>query len=160
MNPPEKVARMKTALITTALLFLAAPVVADPPTVAEITERMVGRWETDECVKFGEEVDEDQLEGVTVITADTITTYDASEKEIYKATYTINPTTEPMQIDMVATMGGREMPALGIIKFEWPHLGEDEFELAYSLAPGERPTEFESPEGSKIIVLEMEEEDD
>ncbi len=152
---------MKTAVLTTALMFLAAPVMADPPTTAEIMKKLIGRWETDECVKFGVEVDDDELEGVTVITADTITTYDAEDKETYKATYTLNTLTDPMQIDMVATMGGRQMQALGIIKFEWLDLdGEDEFELAYSLTPGQRPTEFESPEGSKIILLEMEEEDD
>lgn len=135
---------------------------ASADTAAEIMKKFIGTWEVDECVNQGVEVDDDELEGsTTVITRDTITTFDRDKKETYKAKYKLNTATKPIQIDMTATMGGREMKVMGIVEFEWLDLdGEDEFKLAYSLTPGQRPKTFESPKGSKIIVLEMEQEDD
>lgn len=152
-----------------AVLALAFAAVTGPSASAvdaeerrDIQQKFMGRWEIDEGYNQGRELTDEEVDGTyTVVTADTITTYDRDQNETYKAKYTINYDTDPIQIDMVATMGGRSMTALGILDFEWLDLdGEDEVTLAYSLQPGERPTEFESPEGSKIIVLELEQADD
>ena len=128
---------------------------------AEIMEKLVGTWNIDEGYDQGREIPEEELEGTTtVITESTITTYDRDKKETYKASYTLDLTKDPIHIDMVSTMGGRQMKALGIIEFEFLDLdGDNEFTLAYSLNPGERPESFESPEGSKIMVMEMEQDD-
>ena len=151
------------ALVAVLSLPMAPPIWAvDAEERQEVMEKFMGRWEIDEGEKFGREIPEDELEGTyTVITRDTITTYDRDANETYKATFTINFDTDPIQIDMTSNQGGRSMTALGILDFEWLDLdGEDEVTLAYSLKPGERPTGFESDEGSKVIVLEMEQADD
>ena len=156
-------------VVVSVVFVLAAATAAGPSALAvdaeerrDIQQKFMGRWEIDEGYNQGRELTDEEVEGTyTVVTADTITTYDRDQNETYKAKYTINYDTDPIQIDMVATMGGRSMTALGILDFEWLDLdGEDEVTLAYSLKPGERPTEFESPEGSKIIVLELEQADD
>lgn len=128
----------------------------------EIMKKFTGRWEIDGGVNQGVDVPEERLDGTyTVITAKSIITYDRDQKETYKATYTLNTETDPIQIDMVAQLEGKGTKSLGIIKFEWLDLdGEDEFTLAYSLKPGERPTKFESPVGSQIMIFEMEQADD
>lgn len=128
---------------------------------AEFMKKFIGTWNIDEGYDKGREIAEEELDGTTtVITEDSITTYDREKNETYKAKYTLDFTHDPVHIDMVSTMGGREMKALGIIEFEFLDLdGENEFTLAYSLKPGERPESFESPEGSMIMVMEMEQDD-
>lgn len=128
----------------------------------EIMKKFVGTWDIEDGVSFGTPIPEEHLDGsVTVITRDKITTYDRDKKETYTAKYKLNTKTDPMQIDMVSMMNGKEMKALGIVKFEWLDLdGDNEFQLAYSLKPGERPTEFKSPKGSQILTMELEQDDD
>lgn len=128
----------------------------------EFMKKFIGTWDIDEGYDQGREIPEEELEGTTtVITKDSITTYDRDKKETYKATYKLDFSHEPVHIDMTATMEGRTMIALGIIEFEYLDLdGDNEFTLAYSLKPGERPENFESPVGSKIMVMEMEQDDD
>ena len=152
-----------------AIAFVAGILLAVPQVSAdhhgndaEIMKRLIGRWEIDEGVNQGRELEDDQVDGhYVMITAEEIVTYDADQNETYRAKYRLNTKTDPVQIDMVANMNGREVMAKGIVQFEWLDLdGEDEFKLCYSLKPGERPSEFESPEGSQIMLFELEQEDD
>ena len=151
---------MRFAQICTSVVcfgLMVAPAIAE--TRAEIMKKFVGQWRITAGVNQGVKITEEKLEGTyTTITADTITTYDKDKKETYKAVYTLNTDTNPMQIDMMAEMGGKKMKASGIVKFEWLDLdGEDEFTLCYSLEEGKRPKEFKSPEDSKIMLFELEE---
>jgi len=140
-------------------VFLGSVAFADTP--QEIMQKLQGRWTIEDGVNQGVDVPEERLDGCyTIITADTIISYDRDKKETYKAKYTLNTLTSPVQIDMVAMQDGREATALGIIKFEWINLdGEKEFSLCYSLTPGARPTKFESPEGSTVLLFELQEAD-
>jgi len=130
---------------------------ADTP--QEIISKLTGRWTIDAGVNQGVTVPESRLDGIyTVITRDTIVSYDREKNETYRAKYTLNTAADPVQIDMVSVQDGNETKALGIIGFEWINLdGVKELTLVYSLNPGERPAEFESPEGSKIMLFEMHE---
>jgi uncharacterized protein (TIGR03067 family) len=124
-----------------------------------MSEEFVGKWRVVEGVSLGTPIPKAQLKGsVTVITRNRITTYNRSQMVTYSATYKLNTTTDPVQIDMTAINEGKRMKALRIVQFRsLDSGGGNEFSLAYSLEPGERPGDFESPVGSKIISMEMEE---
>ena len=123
----------------------------------DVIRNITGRWNIDLGVNQGNEVPSEKLAGTfAIITPTTITTYDSKEKEAYKASYKLNSATSPMQIDMVATRGGVQVTSLGLIKFE--PLDKDKQQritLIYSLDPHERPSAFESPVGSKLMLFQM-----
>lgn len=152
---------MRKIFMTLVIAGLTMVAVA-PPAVAdsreEVMERFMGKWDITEGVSFGTPIPGEELDGsITVITKDTITTYDRDENMTYQAKYVLNTQADPMEIDMVATKSGIEMKVLAIVKFEWLDLdGDNEFQLAYSLTPGERPKDFTSLIGSKILTMELE----
>lgn len=125
--------------------------------VEDITQSLSGRWSIDSGINQGTPIAPESLNGTfAIITPKVITTFDSKEKEAYKASYTIDTGSSPMQIDMIATRGGQQVKALGIIRFD--PLNEDkqkQLTLAYSLDPSERPRTFDSPEGSKVMVFVM-----
>ncbi len=91
-----------------------------------------------------------------IITSDVITTFDSQEKEVYKATYTIDTSKSPMQIDMVANRGGQQVKTLGIVRLDSVDSNSQKAcMLAYSLDPTERPSSFDSPAGSKVMVFHL-----
>lgn len=153
---------MRFSFIAIALIiqgfFATSAALADQPQEAnDVKKLLAGVWEIEEGVNQGEEIPEDEIEGTSmVINADTIITYDKDKKEKYRATFTIDTTKEPICIDMVTYMKGRPpMKSVGILQFE----DDDEFELCYALPGFDRPTKFESPKDSKIMLFECERED-
>lgn len=145
-----------TPIVAFCLATVATTVLADNHD--KVMKKFIGAWNIDEGVNKGERIPEEELENaITVITKDTITSYDADRNVTYQAKYELDTQTDPMQIDMVSQRQGKEFTALGIVQFDTLDLdGEDEFQLAYSLKEGERPKKFESPKGSAIIHLELE----
>lgn len=132
-----------------------ALVAADPP--EDIRQKLAGHWSIDKGVNQGTEVSPQKLEGnFAVITPTTITTFDRDKRETYKASYTLDTSKSPVQIDMVATRGGQPVKALGILKFDWLNENEKkELAIAYSLDPRERPASFESAIGSTVMLFQM-----
>jgi uncharacterized protein (TIGR03067 family) len=137
--------------------FDFAPAWATAESDPELLKGLEGRWSVDMGINQGVEVPTERIEGTfAIITPTTITTFDKKEKEAYKASYTIDLKTSPMQIDMVASRGGVQVKSLGIIKFEPLDADKQKrITLVYSLDPTERPSSFESPEGSKLMLFEM-----
>lgn len=114
-------------------------------------------WKLDDAVNQGRELPEDELDGVVVkVEKNVIVTLDKDAKETYRATFTIDPSKSPIQIDMTTKRKDRsEAIALGITRFD----EEDEWELCYALPGNPRPTKFASPKSSNIMLMEMERED-
>jgi uncharacterized protein (TIGR03067 family) len=65
------------------------------------------------------------------------------------ASYTADPKKEPAEIDVVGPGGKKDPPILGIFKTDG-----DTLTLAMS-KDGTRPTKFESPAGSRVMVITM-----
>ncbi|MFG0262088.1 MAG: TIGR03067 domain-containing protein [Novipirellula sp. JB048] len=152
---------MLSRIIATAvaLCVFSAPtaLVSSAATPQEVLKKLAGTWEIDEGVNQGEEVSEEDLEGTTVVITDkTIVTYDKDQKETYRATFTLDTSKRPIQIDMTAKIKeGASKQALGILEFD----DDDEFTICYALPGAERPTKFKSPPGSKIMLFECERDD-
>jgi len=148
-------------IITSGLAFVAiafTPVYAeDPGSPQDLTKKLAGIWEIEEGVNQGVELSGEELDGTTmVIKGKTIVNYDRDQNETYRATFTLDTSTKPIQIDMIAQMKGvPPANALGILKFD----ESDEFEICYALPGADRPADFKSPVGSKIMLFECEKED-
>jgi len=145
-----------TAAVALAIAGFATVACAEESSETLI-QKLAGVWEVEEGVNRGEEIPEDELEGTTMLVEEnTIITYDPDRKEIYRATFTLDTSTDPISIDMTTKM--KSLPqtrALGILKFE----EDDEFELCYALPGSDRPKNFESPKGSEIMLFEVEKEE-
>lgn len=123
----------------------------------ELLKQLTGTWEIEDGVNQGVKLSEEELEGTTmVIQGKTIVTYDKDQNETYRALFTLDTSKKPIQIDMTTQM--KRVPpskALGILKFD----EDDEFQIAYALPGADRPAEFKSPEGSKIMLFKCEQDD-
>jgi uncharacterized protein (TIGR03067 family) len=83
------------------------------------------------------------------LTADRFKTQ-RGEQVLFDSTYTIDPTKEPKQIDMIGTEGDlKGKPALGIYK-----LDGDKLTLCYTMPGNERPAKFESAAKSGVYLVE------
>ncbi len=116
-----------------------------------------GRWNIESGTNQGTPIPADRLQGTyAIVSGDVITTFDSQEKEAYKATYTIDTSKSPIQIDMTANRGGQQVKSLGIIRIDSADVNsQKKCVLAYSLDPSERPSSFESPAGSKVMVFHL-----
>ncbi len=146
---------------TTAILgILTFPIVgitSADDNVDSIVKKLAGVWDVEEGVNRGVPIPEDELEGTTMkVDKHTIITYDRDANEKYRSTYTLDTNVSPIAIDMTTEMKGMPpMKSLGIIQFD----GDDEFHLCYALPGADRPKTFESTEGSKTMLFELEKED-
>jgi uncharacterized protein (TIGR03067 family) len=83
-----------------------------------------------------------------------ITGNDKVKKEYAKIQLKLDPTTKPKIVDITVTGGVQKDAALeGIYE-----LKEDEFKICVRVFGLERPTKFESPEGSSIALLVLKRE--
>lgn len=147
--------RFIVAVAVAAMLTTSAS--ADHHKSQDWIEKLTGVWEIDEGVNQGEKLSEEMLEGSTVVFQKSlIITYDKDRKETYRAKFSLDTSTDPVQITMVSKMEGKTEKALGIIKFE----EQDEVLLCYGLPGAPRPKTFESPAGSRNMLFEIEREDD
>ncbi|MFG0267048.1 MAG: TIGR03067 domain-containing protein [Rhodopirellula sp. JB055] len=144
------------AVLPCLVLTFVVPVHADEHT-QPLLKRLAGVWEVEEGVNQGEEIPEDELEGTVMkIEKNMILTYDREQREIYRAFFTLDESKKPAHINMTTEMKGMPpMKSFGIIRMT----ESDEFDLCYALPGEERPTEFKSPKGSKVMLFEAERED-
>ncbi|WP_236623535.1 TIGR03067 domain-containing protein [Rhodopirellula baltica] len=144
------------AVLPCLLFASVVPVQADEHT-QPMLKRLAGVWEVEEGVNQGEEIPEKELEGTIMkIEKNMIVTYDREQREVYRALFTLDETKKPVHIDMTTEMKGMPpMKSFGIIKME----EGDEFEICYALPGADRPKEFKSPKGSKVMLFEAERED-
>lgn len=133
-------------------------------------KRLQGRWEIVAGFNQGRELTKQQLAGTfTTVTTNTMVTFDRDQRETYRALFRINEdekpaqitlTSVPEQVDVKETTNAAdagveptipEAIAKGILRFE----GDRQWVLCYALPGGERPTEFDSPKGSKLMLFKL-----
>ncbi|MBY0396461.1 MAG: TIGR03067 domain-containing protein [Thermoleophilia bacterium] len=116
--------------------------------------RLAGQYELTGGESEGQRIPKDRLNGVVRITADTITSYDRDNKELYVAKYKIDRSREPWSIAMT-TAGGPNAErgpksATGILK-----LTEGTLTLCYAPEGKDPPKEFATRPGTgqNLFVL-------
>jgi uncharacterized protein (TIGR03067 family) len=138
---------MYPSLLLGVALVVAAPAPKteakkDPPTV-------VGTW-VPESGTVGGKADRPPPGTTFEFTADGTLLIAAEVNPKPEVTsYTTDPKKEPAEIDVVGPGGKKEPPILGIYKIDG-----DTLTLAMS-KDGTRPTKFESPAGSRVMVMTM-----
>lgn len=114
---------------------------------------LVGQYELVGGEEDGKALPKDRLNGVVRITADTITSYDRDNKELYVAKYQIRRDTNPWTITM-AVAGGPDVgrgpsTAAGVIKLEGETLT-----LCYAPEGKDAPRDFKTrPDSGQNLFL-------
>ncbi|WP_372899353.1 TIGR03067 domain-containing protein [Stieleria sp.] len=130
-----------------------------------LTEKLQGRWEVVSGVNQGRELSELEVEGTYVtISINRIVTYDRDDQQRFRAVFRIDSSTKPAKITMtsvpqLARPSEIDPPpkpdtavAEGIIRFDNDH----RWTLCYALNGADRPKDFQSPKGSKNMLLTLE----
>lgn len=119
---------------------------------AEAVQQLKGSWTIVSGVNQGKPIAADSLKGSRVIFGEnTIIVLDAELKELYKTSYKLTGQKPPFQINMTTEVPNQEPTrGLGLIEFR-----DSGLRLCYALPGGQRPTKFESREGSKHMLFEM-----
>jgi uncharacterized protein (TIGR03067 family) len=118
-------------------------------------ERLSGTWQLARAVVDGKPVPNDQLKDTILVTdGNTFRFPKASGAGTHPAgTFTINPSTEPNQVDSVATGGPNTgQVTLGIYQI----IDQNHKRACWGPPGGPRPTAFESPPGSRRILQDWE----
>jgi uncharacterized protein (TIGR03067 family) len=156
-----------------SIILLASPVVGvgDDQPMDTVTEKLSGRWEIVAGTNQGRELTSEDVDGtyITVIN-NLISTFDADDRECYRAVFTVDQEKNPIEITMravpeMARLGeqlpreksiGQKEPleavSAGILKFG----SEDRCTLCYALPGTDRPKKFHSPEGSNLMLFTLE----
>lgn len=116
------------------------------------TEQLVGHYKIVASEKSGAETPKDKIDGVTVVfTADKIVASDRDKKEVYSATYQVDPTPQKATISMVSTTAdSKGTIAKGLIEIKGKNV-----KLIYTLPGSDAlPTDFRTEQGQIMIILE------
>ncbi len=131
-----------------------------------IVERLQGRWAIVDGVNQGRQLSSKDLEGMYMsVKTNVIATYDSKDNARFQAVFAIDETKKPIRITLngldpskvaqpnkASTKPGAYDPiSHGIIKFK----DKDICLLCYSLPGGDKPTKFNSPEGSKQMFFKL-----
>lgn len=100
--------------------------------------------------KFGQKEPEDRINGTTVrFTEDRVVVTDKDKKEVYGATYKLEPGEKSCRIVMTSKLANEEgQVARGLIEKDG-----DTVRLIYALPGGEDPTEFKTKERQLMFEL-------
>jgi uncharacterized protein (TIGR03067 family) len=126
-------------------VVVTAPGPKDPPKKAE-SETILGEWACVEAIGGGQMASAEELRHIGI-------DFPAEGKfrmlwggQRTEGTYTTDPKNDPAEIDVVSDKNGKK--ALGIYKLE-----KDKLTLCTAETGGTRPTKFESPAGTRILLL-------
>lgn len=128
-------------------LTLAAPALKDPP---KKELNIVGEWVV-ESQTTGGRVLKTTAEVTYMFGADggwTITRKAGKAVGVGSRTYTVDPKADPPAIDMKLSAAAARPTYQGIVKVDG-----DRLTLCYTRSGEDRPTRFESPEGSNVILI-------
>ena len=136
----------------TAIPTLKQAAQLKPSAAAQAVQQLKGSWTIVSGVNQGKPIAADSLKGSRVIFGEnTIIVLDAEHKELYKAAYKLTGQKPPFQINMTTEVPNQDPTrGLGLIEFR-----DSGLRLCYALPGGQRPTKFESQEGSKHMLFEM-----
>jgi len=137
------VSRLITLMAATLLIAAATrPAFADDTTKDE--EKILGAWTVISFAEGGQKAPEAALQDMTVtFTADGKMTTKRGEQE-ETSTFKLDPSKKIKEIDGTNAQG---KTANGIYKLEG-----DSLTICFARAAGDRPTEFASPDGTKIVL--------
>ncbi len=138
---------MTPSLLTALALTLGAPGPKDDP--KKDPPSVVGEWVAEKGIVGGNDKGIPPG-GVTFeFTADGHVRIHEGSKQPDPADYKVDPKKSPAEIDIVPPAGQKEPPMLGIYKVEG-----DQLTICVAHG-GKRPTKFESPEGSDVMLLTL-----
>ena len=152
----------------TLSILLSTACFAESPAKDSTSLLLQGRWEIVGGVNQGRELTATELaETYVTVTTNTIVTFDANQKQRFRAVFILDETKKPVEITMTSLSSDptteektikqkTESPAndvaTGILKFA----GNDKWVLCYALPGEDRPTEFKSAAGSKTMLFMLE----
>lgn len=146
---------MRGKIATTLGLGLALLGAVPLAHAQEGLDKVLGMYSIVKGEKDGSPIPEERIKGQIVrITADTITTVDKDNKEIYVAKYKLTPKSEGWEISMKATGGPGSVEgteARGLLD-----LKGDNARLCYAYSPGGKvPTSFQTAQGAQQICFTL-----
>jgi uncharacterized protein (TIGR03067 family) len=115
------------------------------------TKQLQGTWTCASAMIDGKPLAEEAAKKLRLtLTADRYKTQRGEDEVLFDSTYTIDPTKNPKQIDMIGTEGDlKGKAALGIYK-----LDGDTLTMCYVMPGRERPAAFESlPQSGAFLVV-------
>jgi len=139
---------MQATILITAFA-LSAPVLKDPP---KKELKLASDWVVESQVTNGRPL-KSKIERRYIFSADgkwTMTTNKTKVTPDLTRTFTIDNKNKPAAIDMKLLPTATTTAYTGIVKIEG-----DTMTICYSRNGDERPTKFESPEGSTVILIVM-----
>jgi uncharacterized protein (TIGR03067 family) len=136
---------MNSTLLVT-VLAVGAPALKDPP---KKEVNIVGEWVVESQTSGGAVVKSPAPQTYT-FSADGTWTVTRGGKGIGKGarSYVLDKTTSPASIDLKTNPAAARPSMTGIVKVE-----HDVLTLCYSRGGEDRPTKFESPEDSNVILI-------
>jgi len=143
------------ALLAAGMLIVAQSGAGQEPSGQ--ADDLVGTYTIAGGERDGKAIPAEELKGITVrIAKNAITTFDKDKKEVYAATYKLDPAAKPWRITMTATVpppeaGGKGMVAQGLVE-----KSGEAVKLIYALPGGPPPKEFKAGEKQQLFVLKRE----
>ena len=145
---------MYASLLVGLAVSLGAPQKDKDPPKKEAAS-IVGEWVGEKAVAAGKElpVPEGGV-GFTFAEDGKVQIREGRRDKPDSGTYKVDAKKDPAEIDLIPPPDKKEPMVLGIYKIDG-----DTLTLAFAKGPGAggggRPTKFESPEGSEVIVITM-----
>jgi uncharacterized protein (TIGR03067 family) len=115
-------------------------------------EHLLGIYKIVASENSGKPVPAERIDGTIVrFTKDTVVVTDTNKREMYAATYVVDPTQTPARISMVSTTPDyKGVQATGLIERDGKTT-----RLIYQLPGGkEEPTEFKTRPGQILVIME------
>src|SRR5262249_62115477 len=129
-------------LVLLGVTLVSASVAVGGDAKAEL-KKFEGTWAVESAREGGKDVPADKLKGITFTFRGDKMVFGKGDKEKDEATFKIDPGKKPPHIDLMTK--GKTLP--GIYAFEGGQL-----KLCFGV-DAERPSKFESPAGSKTVLL-------
>jgi uncharacterized protein (TIGR03067 family) len=141
---------MKRAMLAVMVVVLIGPAAVWGRDAKEDLKKLDGTWTPTSGEQAGEKFPDEVLKTISVVIKGgnwTVTVGNATDK----GTATVDTSKKPMEMDLVGTEGpNKDRKILCIYE-----LTDDTLKVCYSLDKDakERPKEFKSAEGSKLVVF-------
>src|SRR5438105_4427861 len=133
------------AVVLLAVAFTSAGVVAGGDAKGDL-KKFAGTWSVVSAVKGGKDAPENEIKDIRLTFSGDKVTFQHGDKS-QEGTFKIDAAKKPRQFEV--NIDGKSHP--GIYKFEAD-------QLKVCVGETERPTEFKSPEGSKIMLIVLKRE--
>ncbi|HJZ91377.1 MAG TPA: TIGR03067 domain-containing protein [Gemmataceae bacterium] len=138
-------------MYSSLLLGLAVAVGAPGKDAPKEKASIVGTWNGEKAVAGGKDLPVPEGGVSFTFTEDgKVMVTEGKREKPDTGTYKLDPKKDPAEIDLTPPPEKKEKVVLGIYK-----LDGDTLTLCFGKDGGARPTKFESPEGSQVIVITL-----